>query len=232
MKKKILVVDDDPHIREVVRFALEQGNYAVEEASDGRQGLERFGRTQPDLLVLDVLMPEMDGLELCREIRKSSRVPILFLSSKADEIDRILGLEIGGDDYLSKPFSPRELAARVRVILKRSQAEAPAEEAPAAEARSHGKIRLDPESHSAAFGKKAVELTATEFSLLQALMGRPGKVFSRENLMEQAYQGEALVSDRTIDSHVRGVRDKFGKKGCASVIETVHGVGYRLGSGE
>jgi two-component system OmpR family response regulator len=228
MKGKILIVDDDPHIREVLRFALEQAHYKVSEAPDGRKALAAFQAQGADLLVLDVMMPEMDGLELCRELRKSSPVPILFLSSKADEIDRVLGLEIGGDDYLTKPFSPRELLARVQVILRRSRAQGgsgPAPDGPAL--YQQGKVSLNVEAHQAAFGGKPVELTATEFSLLQALLSRPTKVHSREQLMGQ----QAAVSDRTIDSHVRGIREKFAAQGCKAIIETVHGVGYKLGPG-
>jgi two-component system OmpR family response regulator len=232
MKGKILIVDDDPHIREVLRFALEQAHYKVSEAADGRKALGLFQAQGADLLVVDVMMPEMDGLELCRELRKSSPVPILFLSSKADEIDRVLGLEIGGDDYLTKPFSPRELLARVQVILRRTRAQDSHGQAPEGPALyQQGKVSLDVESHQASFQGKPVELTATEFSILQTLLNRPTKVHTREQLMGGAYAQQTVVSDRTIDSHVRGVREKFAQQGCKSIIETVHGVGYRLGGG-
>jgi two-component system OmpR family response regulator len=225
---RVLVVDDDPHLREVVGFALGQAGYAVEEAANGRAALESFRRRPPALLVLDVMMPEMDGLEVCRAVRQQSRVPIIFLSSRDDEVDRILGLELGGDDYVSKPFSPRELVARVKAVLRR-QAEVAA--APVA-ARSgegvlrRGELSVDLEQWRAFWGEREVTLTATELQLLAALLRAPTKAFTREELMTRAYEG-VVVSDRTIDSHVRRIRQKFAAAG-AEVIETVHGHGYRL----
>jgi len=224
---RVLVVDDDPHLREVVGFALKQAGYSVEEAPDGRAALEAFRRRPPALLVLDVMMPEMDGLEVCRAVRQQSRVPIIFLSSRDDEVDRILGLELGGDDYVSKPFSPRELVARVKAVLRR-----PAEVAAPPTARSgegvlrRGALSVDLEQWRAFWGEQEVTLTATELQLLAALLRAPTKAFTREELMTRAYEG-VVVSDRTIDSHVRRIRQKFAAAG-AEVIETVHGHGYRL----
>jgi len=224
---RVLVVDDDPHLREVVGFALRQAGYAVEEAADGRAALEAFRRRPPALLVLDVMMPEMDGLEVCRAVRQQSRVPIIFLSSRDDEVDRILGLELGGDDYVSKPFSPRELMARVKAVLRR-QAEVAAP--PAARSGEgvlkRGPLSVDLEQWRAFWGEREVTLTATELQLLAALLRAPTKAFTREELMTRAYEG-VVVSDRTIDSHVRRIRQKFAAAG-AEVIETVHGHGYRL----
>jgi two-component system, OmpR family, response regulator len=228
MAMKILVVDDDAHIREVVQFALENAGFEVVEAGDGRKAVELFAKTKPDLIVLDIAMPEMNGLAVCREVRKSSDVPILFLSSRTDEVDRIVGLEIGGDDYVTKPFSPRELVARVQVILKRLRAK-PVESAAAKELR-HGAVRLDLPGHSAYWNEKKVLLTATEFALLKTFLAAPELVFSRDQLMDQAYDGGINVSDRTIDSHVRNVRAKYARVGGKELIETVHGVGYRLGT--
>ncbi|HWH77155.1 MAG TPA: response regulator transcription factor [Candidatus Binatus sp.] len=227
MATKILVVDDDAHIREVVQFALEKAGYEVVEAGDGQKALELFKKTNPNLIVLDITMPEWDGLAVCREVRKSSDVPILFLSSRADEVDRIVGLEIGGDDYVTKPFSPRELVARVQVILKRTRAK-PVAAAQAKELRC-GAVRLDLPGHSAYWNEKKVLLTATEFALLKTFLAAPELVFSRDQLMDQAYDGGISVSDRTIDSHIRHVRGKYARAGCKELIETVHGVGYRLG---
>ncbi len=229
----ILLVDDDPHIRDVVRFALERAGYRVVEAADGRAALERFAELGPDLVVLDILMPELDGTEVCRQLRATSRVPIVFLSSRDDEVDRIVGLELGGDDYLTKPFSPRELVARVRAVLRRT---APASEITGADAPArpggvvtHGQLVLDRDRFVARWDAREVVLTATEFALLEALLSFPGKVFSRDELMSAAYGTGTVVSDRTIDSHVRRVRRKFAAVD-AEVIETVHGVGYRVGS--
>ncbi|HEY8207949.1 MAG TPA: response regulator transcription factor [Myxococcaceae bacterium] len=225
---RVLVVDDDPHLREVVGFALGQAGYAVEEVADGRAALEAFRRRPPALLVLDVMMPEMDGLEVCRAVRQQSRVPIIFLSSRDDEVDRILGLELGGDDYVSKPFSPRELVARVKAVLRRQVA---VEAAPAAPRKGgdllrRGSLSVDLEQWRAFWGEREVTLTATELQLLAALLRAPTKAFTREELMSRAYEG-VVVSDRTIDSHVRRIRQKFAAAG-AEVIETVHGHGYRL----
>jgi two-component system OmpR family response regulator len=226
--EKILVVDDDPHIREVVCFALQKAGYATVSAENGKQALDCFARERPALVVLDILMPEMDGTEVCRRLRAapaSAHVPILFVSSKDDEVDRIVGLELGGDDYVAKPFSPRELVARVRAILRRTA------QAPAATAQApllHGRLKLDLERYEAHWDGKLVVLTLTEFGILRTLIERPGKVCSRDHLMNTAYELHKIVSDRTIDSHVRRVRAKFAAVG-ADPVETLHGVGYRLG---
>ncbi len=227
---KILVVDDDPHIREVISFALEKANMSVTLANDGKQALDSFNYSPVDLIVLDINMPEMDGLECCREIRKSSEVPILFLSSRDDEIDRILGLEIGGDDYVTKPFSPRELVARVNVILKRTLLSASNKSNDSEIQLSHGRLQLDTEQHAIWWDEKEVLLTATEFAMLEQLLKQPKRVFSRDVIMDGAYQYNIHVSDRTIDSHIRHIRQKFTDVGCESIIETQHGVGYKLAS--
>lgn len=229
MNRHILIVDDDPHIRDVLSFALEKAGMQVSQAEDGRQALECFRTHAPDLMVLDINMPELDGLEVCREIRKVSDVPILFLSSRDDEIDRILGLEIGGDDYVTKPFSPRELVARVNVILKRVQA-APKSPEPASTGLRYGKLHMQPEQHRVEWDKHPVNLTATEFAMLQMFVRQPTRVFSRDSIMNSAYDGNVYVSDRTIDSHIRHIRQKLAEVGCENVIETVHGVGYKLAS--
>lgn len=227
MSNRILVVDDDPHIREVICFALEKAGMHVAAAKDGAEALTQFERAAPDLVVLDIGMPEIDGLEVCRRIRKSSDTPILFLSARSDEIDRVLGLELGGDDYVTKPFSPRELVARVSAILKRAKpATAPAE---ANGVLERGQLRLDPDRFDVRYGGASVQLTALEFSIVRMLASRPGIVFSRDRIMDSAYAGNVHVSDRTIDSHVRNIRAKFAAAGCASIIDTVHGVGFRLG---
>jgi two-component system OmpR family response regulator len=225
---RILVVDDDPHLRDVVCFALEKAGMTTDAARDGSEALRQVERCAPDLVVLDIGMPEMDGLEVCRRLRKSSDVPILFLSARGDEIDRVLGLEIGGDDYVTKPFSPRELVARVRIILRRMQPAA-ADPPAGGKAVSHGGLTIDAESHSATIGGAELGLTAIEFAILLAMAGRPGMVFSRERLMETAYHGKIHVADRTIDSHIRNIRAKAAAGGCDCAVETVHGVGFRLG---
>lgn len=222
MKMKILVVDDDPHIREILDFALRKAGFEVMLAADGREGLSAFERQRPDLVVLDILMPEMPGTEVCREIRARGQTPIVFLTSVDDEVDRILGLEMGGDDYVTKPFSPRELVARVKAVLRRAH---PAPE-PEPELR-HGRLRLLPSGFKVFWGAEELELTVTEFRVLQALLSRPGRVWSRDDLMDRAYQDGCVVADRTIDSHIKRIRRKFESAGW-NPIETVHGLGYRL----
>jgi two-component system OmpR family response regulator len=222
---RVLIADDEPNIREVISFALEWVGFATVTARNGTEALQQVRRGPVDLIVLDIGMPEMDGLEVCRQIRKTSEVPILFLSARDEEIDRVLGLEIGGDDYVTKPFSTRELVARVNVILKRARG---GEKRPAA--MNHGAVRLDAARHAVWFGEIPLTLTALEFEILTAFLGRPEFVFSREQLMETAYGAGTYVSDRTIDSHIRNLRAKFAEAGCASVVETVHGVGFRLGT--
>jgi two-component system OmpR family response regulator len=225
----ILVVDDDPHLREVVCFALEQAGFRVEQADNGRAGLELVRRSVPTLIVLDIMMPEMDGLEMCREVRRAHEVPIVFLSSRDDEVDRILGLELGGDDYLTKPFSPRELVARIKAVLRRARPSKSPSQEPApksAQMMQRGPLRMDVEQWRAYWNGHEVVLTVTEFNLLATLLRAPGKVFTRDELMTRVYE-DVVVSDRTIDSHVRRVRQKFTSAG-GEVIETVHGLGYRL----
>lgn len=227
---KVMLVDDDPAIREVVRFALRHAGFATVEAADGRAALALFAAEGADLVVLDVSMPGLDGIEVCRALRSGDAagraVPVLFLSSRDEEVDRVLGLEMGADDYLTKPFSPRELVARIRAVLRRAR---PQELEPA-RSLSHGRLRLNLDSLRVAWGGQAVVLTATELGLLRTLLARPGRVFSREELMDRAYATERVVSDRTVDSHVRGLRARFAAVGAAGVVETLPGFGYRLGS--
>ena len=228
---RVLIVDDDPAIREVVRFALARAGFETLEAGDGAAGLAAARGSLPDLIVLDVMLPELDGTALCRALRASggaaAAIPVLFLSSRDDEVDRVVGLEIGGDDYLAKPFSPRELVARVRAVLRRG-APAPAPPAAAEEALRHGRLALDPGAARVTWDGREVALTATEFGLLRTLLRRPCRVLSRDALMDGAYAVERIVSDRTIDSHVRRLRAKFAALGAAPV-ETLPGFGYRLG---
>lgn len=226
MAHSILVVDDDPHIRDVVRFAFEKTGMNISVAQDGKEALRQFDRNVHDLVVLDIGMPEMDGLEVCRQIRKTAETPILFLSARDEEIDRILGLEIGGDDYVTKPFSPRELVARVNAILRRARSAPPPAES---KTLSHGGLTVDIDTRAATFDDKSIALTALEFSILRALLARPGFVFTRELILDAAYAGNIHVADRTIDSHIRNIRAKMAAAGSDSVIETVHGVGFKLG---
>ena len=231
--KTILIVDDDPHILEVIQYALNRAGFTTVTAKEGLGALAANREVEPDLVILDINLPEMDGLDVCREIRKSSDVPILFLSSRDEEIDRIVGLEIGGDDYVSKPFSPRELVARAKVILKRARGGTWGGDPPASdEALSAGGVTLWPDQHRAGYSGIDVPLTATEFRILKAFLARPHFVRDRQAIIDVAYDSGIHLSDRTVDSHIRHIRAKFETVGCASVIETVHGVGYKLGSCE
>jgi two-component system, OmpR family, response regulator len=225
MPHHILVADDDPHIRDVIRFSLEKVGMRVDLAEDGARALQIAEGGRPDLIILDIGMPELDGLEVCRRLRRTSDVPILFLSARDEEIDRVLGLELGGDDYVTKPFSPRELVARVNAILKRAQAPA----AVPTPVLRRGSLTLDAGAHLVVLGDTELGLTALEFAILHALLVRPRMVFSREQILEATRNGAVHVADRTIDSHVRNIRAKFLAGGCPSVIETIHGVGFRIG---
>lgn len=224
----ILVADDDPHIREVVTFALESAGHVVIARPDGQSALSAAEEKSPELVVLDIMMPGLDGLEVCRRIRQRSQVPILFLSARDDEIDKVIGLEVGGDDYLTKPFGKRELVARVKAMLRRIEA---SKEAPSQTTqKSHGKLRLDAERFSVIWKGEPVVLTVTEFGVLETLLGAPGKVFTRAELVERAYRFDNHVTERTIDTHVKRIRKKFNAG--QEPIETVFGLGYRLGSCE
>lgn len=228
--KNILVVDDDPHIRDVICFALEKANYRPISVSDGAQAINAMDASPadlPDLIILDIGLPEMDGLEVCRTVRKTSDVPILFLSARSDEIDRILGLEIGGDDYVTKPFSPRELIARIGVILRRTTTTDP--DNGNKSLFQHGVVILDSNQHLVTVNAQPVSLTTIEFAILKTFLNRPGMVFTRDQILNAAYKQNMHVSDRTIDSHIRNIRSKMSKAKCNDAVETVHGTGFRLG---
>jgi two-component system OmpR family response regulator len=224
---QVLVVDDDPHIRQLLVFALEKAGLSAREAEDGEAALSAVAELAPDLVVLDINMPKLDGLEVCRRLRAKGDLPILFLSSRDDEIDRVLGIELGGDDYVVKPFSPREVVARVQAILRRARAQKPAE--PAAAALSHGRLTLDGDSWIARWSGAEVPLTVTEFGILKILMSGPARVFSRDAIIDRLHGPGFAITDRTIDSHVRNLRGKFAALGGHDVVETRAGVGYRLG---
>jgi two-component system OmpR family response regulator len=226
MPPTVLVVDDDPHIRQLLVFALEKAGLSAREAEDGEAALASVTAAVPDLVVLDINMPKLDGLEVCRRLRATVDLPILFLSSRDDEIDRVLGIELGGDDYVVKPFSPREVVARVQAILRRAR---PAPKADTAGVQSHGRLSVDPESWTARWGEVEAPLTVTEFSILRILMAAPTRVFSRDAIIDRLHGPGFAITDRTIDSHVRNLRGKFAALGGHDVVETRAGVGYRLG---
>jgi two-component system OmpR family response regulator len=221
---KILIADDDPQIREVLSIAVERAGFVPLTVADGPAALREALRSGPDLLVLDIGLPHMDGLEVCRRIRATSALPILFLTAQGDEVDRVVGLELGADDYVAKPFSPRELVARIKAILKRGGVPGPERAT-----RRRGALALDPEAQLCTFDGQPVALTATEMALLGRLLARPDHVTSRAQLFEAVYGGHAEVSDRTVDSHLRNLRRKLAEAGCVEALETVHGLGIRMG---
>jgi len=228
MARRVLIVDDDPHIREVLVFAFDKAGIATTQAGDGEEALALIGRDPPDLVVLDINMPRMDGLEVCRRLRAQGELPILFLSSRDDELDRVLGIELGADDYVVKPFSPREVVARANAILRRSAPKGAAP-APAAESQTKGLLSLDTEGWTARWDGAEVTLTVSEFNLLKAMAGAPGRILSRDQLIDQLHGPGFAITDRTIDSHIRNLRRKFAEAGGHDVVETRAGVGYKLG---
>ncbi|MCA3449434.1 MAG: response regulator transcription factor [Rhodobacter sp.] len=227
---RIALVDDDRNILTSVSLTLEAEGFVVETYNDGQSALEAFNRRMPDMAVLDIKMPRMDGMDLLQRLRQKTAIPVIFLTSKDDEIDEILGLRMGADDYVKKPFSLRLLIERIRALLRRQQAIATGETAASEETRimDRGALRMDPLRHSVSWKGKDVALTVTEFLLLQALAQRPGLVKSRDQLMDVAYDDQVYVDDRTIDSHIKRLRKKMRSiDNEFSAIETLYGIGYR-----
>ncbi|WP_313804233.1 response regulator transcription factor [Sphingobium sp.] len=228
MPSTILIVDDDPHIRQLLVFAFGKAGLDTIEAADGEQALAQVERHAPDLVILDINMPRMDGLEVCRRLRAHNDVPIFFLSSRDDEIDRVLGIELGGDDYVVKPFSPREVVARSMAILRRTAARPPIVENVGM--MRHGLLSLDTESWSAHWGTQEIGLTVTEFTILRTLLAMPSRIFSRDQIIDRFRGPGFALTDRTVDSHIRNLRRKFAEAGGIDIIETRAGIGYRLGA--
>jgi len=224
MPKKIFIVDDEPQIVKVLKAYLEKAGYQVVTADDGKNALGIFQREKPDFLILDLNLPGLDGLEVCKSIRRDSNIPILMLTARVEEADKLIGLELGADDYVIKPFSPREVVARVRTILRRAAAE-PSQ----ANVIQVGDLQIDLEQHSVMLSDRPVELTPTEFDLLVVLARQPRRVFTRLQLMEQA-QGSAFEGyERTIDAHIKNIRLKLESNPKKPVyIQTVFGVGYKI----
>jgi two-component system response regulator ChvI len=229
---KITLVDDDENIVTSVSLALESLGHKVKSYYDGASGLAALESDPPDLAILDVKMPRMDGMELLRRLRQSSDLPVIILTSKDEEIDEILGFNLGADDYIHKPFSQRLLIERVKAVLRRAgggeMEPAGAAAAATSKAIRRGRLTLDPARHDCLWDNKPVKLTVTEFLLLQSLAQRPGFVKSRDNLMDAAYDDQVYVDDRTIDSHIKRMRRKFRQVDPEfDAIETLYGVGYR-----
>ena len=227
---RIALVDDDRNILTSVSMLLESEGFEVETFSDGQTALDAFNRRSPDIAVLDIKMPRMDGMDLLQRLRQKSKLPVIFLTSKADEVDEVLGLRMGADDYVRKPFSQRLLIERIRTILRRNEAVAAGATTPdIAQPMVRGDLVIDPQRHLVTWKGAEVSLTVTEFLLLQALAQRPGFVKSRNQLMDVAYDDQVYVDDRTIDSHVKRLRKKLRAVDPEfSAIETLYGIGYRF----
>ncbi len=226
----IALVDDDRNILTSVSIAFESEGYRVLTYTDGVSALDGFKTSQPDIAILDIKMPRMDGMETLRRLRATSDLPVIFLTSKDDEIDEVFGLKMGAEDFIRKPFSQRILVERVQAVLRRRT---PKDDAPPREAQAkaieRGQLRVDPERHACAWKNEPVILTVTEFRILQALVSRPGVVKSRNALMDVAYDDQVYVDDRTIDSHIKRLRKRFKSiDGEFDMIETLYGVGYRF----
>jgi two-component system response regulator BaeR len=219
----ILIVEDEPKIAELLRDYLQQSGYATHWIDNGDNVDEWVRRSDPDLVLLDLMLPGKDGLTVCRELRVHSQIPIIMVTARVDEIDRLIGLELGADDYICKPFSPREVVARVKATLRR------VEMMRADPASAYPGLSIDEEKFCATVGENELDLTAVEFRLLALLASQPGRVFSRDQLMDRIYTDGRIVSDRTVDSHVKNLRRKIQTAvGSGDMIRSIYGVGYKL----
>lgn len=218
--RRILVVEDEPRLAAVLCDYLQAAGYEAEGVADGLQVLDTFRSWQPDLVLLDLMLPGADGVDLCRALRAESEVPVIMVTARVSELDRLLGLEVGADDYVCKPFSPREVVARVGAVLRRYRA--------GAVAPPRG-LQIDEQAFCAALHGRALDLTPVEFRLLHTLVGAPGRVWSRERLMNHLYTDHRVVTDRTVDTHVKNLRRKLAEAGAeGETIASVYGVGYRF----
>jgi DNA-binding response OmpR family regulator len=222
MPQLILVVDDEPKITRLARDYLEKNGFRVLTSDDGGSALAVARREKPDLIILDLMLPNVDGREVCRILRRDSDVPIIMLTALSEEIDQVTGLEIGADDYIVKPFSPRALVARVRALLRRTRGEIKV----TGIIRTGGLV-IDPEKHTVTFDSTPIKLTPNEFKLLRLLAGRPGQTFTREQLLDDLH-GIASTTDRSVDSHIKNLRRKLEAVSGETMIETVYGIGYRF----
>ena len=226
---RIALVDDDHNILASLSIALEAEGYRIDTYTDGLSALEGFETRFPDLAILDIKMPRMDGMETLRRLRQKSDVPVIFLTSKEEEIDELIGLKLGADEFVRKPFSQRLLVERVKAVMRRASPKDVTSSKKIGEVLEYGQLRMDSERHTCTWKDAPVTLTVTEFLILQALADRPGVVKSRNDLMDAAYDDQVYVDDRTIDSHIKRLRKKFkASDGSFDMIETLYGVGYRI----
>lgn len=228
-KMRVLVVEDEPKLAQVLLDYLSANNYATAWIADGREVAkyyaERAQHAQPDLVLLDLMLPGRDGLEVCKDIRKISNVPIIMITARVEEIDRLIGLEIGADDYICKPFSPREVMARIKVILRRIPHP---EEGVSTSSTALTHLQLDESRFEARYHNELLELTPAEFRLLKTLADAPGRVFQRDQLINHVYDDQRIITDRTIDSHIKNLRRKMAAISPEDVIRSIYGVGYKL----
>ncbi len=223
MPKKILIVDDEPKIVEICRDYLQASGFQVVAAGDGLQGLAAARREKPDMVILDLMLPAMDGLDVCRTLRRESDVPVIMLTARVEETDKLVGIELGADDYITKPFSPRELVARVRMVLRRITPEI------SSEVLRAGEVTLNRARYEVELPEKTIPLTATEFEILATLLSQPGRIFSRAQLLTNVRGVAFETYERSIDSHIRNLRRKLQtEEGQPRYIVTVHGVGYKF----
>lgn len=220
MIKRILIVEDELKVANLLADYMRQTGYETVLEDDGLQVLNKFEEIKPDIVLLDIMLPGKDGLEICKDIRNRSNVPIVMITARVEEVDRLIGLELGADDYICKPFSPREVVARVKAIFRRIDNDMPS---------SDVSLKLDESRHIASINSQQVELTAVEFKLLKILLDDPGHIYSRNKLMESIYDDHRIVSDRTIDSHIKKLRKKLTSitEG-EDIVRSVYGVGYKL----
>lgn len=222
--KPILVIDDEERIRHLVRMYLEREGYSVEEAENGREALDKIHKREYSLLIVDLMMPEVDGWRVCREVRENSNIPIIMLTARGEEFDRVLGFELGADDYLVKPFSTKELVARVKALLRRTGGSFTGSSSELV----YGLLRIEKEKHRVLIEEESITFTPREFELLYFLAKNPGRVFSREQLMETVWGYDFYGDARTVDTHVKKIREKLFHPDVRSMLATVWGVGYKF----
>lgn len=226
--KSILIVEDEPRIAKLLQDYFVSSGYGVSVLYEGTEAVEYISENKPDCVILDVMLPGKDGVTICREVRQFSTIPIVMVTARVDEIDRLLGLELGADDYICKPFSPREVVVRVRNLLRRAEAVITLNHDESVDTIEYQNLLLDKERQSVSYNNKAVTLTSVEFRMIFAMARSPGKIFDRDQLIDAAYRDRRVVSDRTIDTHVKNIRKKIHDVSDDELIHSVYGRGYKV----